>query len=49
MNSIFYGCELLITLPDISNWSINNVTDFSSMFKDCKSLISLPNLSKWNT
>ena len=35
-----------MSLPDISKWNTNNVTDMSYMFSNCKSLISLPNLLK---
>ena len=38
----------LISLPDISKWNIEKVTDISCMFYCCKSLESLPDLSKWN-
>ena len=46
---MFYGCKLLISIPDISNWNTTNVKDMSFMFNDCKLLISLPDISKWNT
>ena len=46
MNDMFNGCYLLISLPDISNWIMNNVKDISNMFNECNSLISLPNISK---
>ena len=46
---MFCGCISLISLPDISKWNTNNVTDMSWMFCRCESLISLPDISKWNT
>ena len=39
----------LLSLPDISKWNTNNVTDISGIFSDCSSLSSLPDISKWNT
>ena len=36
------------SLPDISKWNINNVTDMSGLFSECSSLEFLPNISKWN-
>ena len=49
MSYMFYGCESLISLPDISNWNTNNVNNMSYMFSNCKSLTSLPDISNWNT
>jgi len=49
MKGIFSNCETLISLPDISKWNTNNVTDMKGIFSNCKSLISLPDISKWNT
>ena len=46
---MFNSCELLTSLPDISKWNTQNVTDMKHMFICCESLISLPNISKWNT
>ena len=37
------------SLPNISNWNTNNVTNMSYMFSYCKSLTSLPDISNWNT
>jgi len=45
---MFYNCNSLLSLPDISKWNINNNTDTSYMFYNCTSLISLPDISKWN-
>ena len=49
MSFLFYECELLTSLSDISIWNIINVDNMEQMFYNCKSLITLPNISKWNT
>ena len=46
---MFYSCNSLNSLPDISKWNTNNVNNMSYMFSYCKSLNSLPDISKWNT
>ena len=46
---MFQECNSLISLPDISQWDISNVSNISLMFQECYSLISLPDISKWNT
>ena len=46
---MFYECESLISLPDISKWNTSKVTDISNMFYECELLISLPDISKWDT
>ena len=48
MSCMFHGCSSLSSLPDISNWNTDNVTDISCMFYGCSSLSSLPDISKWN-
>ena len=45
LTEMFYNCESLSSLPDISKWNINNVIDISSMFYNCKSLLNLPDIS----
>ena len=40
---LFYKCSSLSSLPDISKWNTNNVTDMSKMYKDCYSLLYQPN------
>ena len=32
MSDMFLGCKSLSSLPDISKWNINNVTDMSYIF-----------------
>ena len=49
MYGLFYECSSLKSLPDISKWNTNNVTDMSCLFYKCSSLKSLPDISKWNT
>ena len=48
MGGMFFQCESLIELPDISKWNINKVSNMKSMFYNCYSLSSFPNISKWN-
>ena len=47
MSGLFYGCESLIKIPDISNWNTINVKTMMAMFNGCKILQYLPNISKW--
>ena len=47
MSYLFYNCNSLISLPDISKWNTKNVENMSSIFYKCYSLISLPDISKW--
>ena len=35
---MFCNCESLTSLPNISNWNTNNVTDMNDMFSNCNSL-----------
>ena len=39
---MFSYCSSLKSLPDISNWNINNVTNMSSMFRGCKKDLNIP-------
>ena len=48
INRMFYGCESLISIPDISDWNMENVTNMFGLFYECESLISIPDISKWN-
>ena len=47
MDCMFYGCNSLNSLPDISKWDTKNVTTMDYMFSFCNSLNSLPDISKW--
>ena len=49
MLNMFSYCLSLPSLPDISKWNTQEVTDMNNMFSNCKSLTSLPDISKWNT
>ena len=39
---MFYNCELLSSLPDISKWNTNNVNNMSFMFSNCKPSLNIP-------
>jgi surface protein len=49
MSFLFYGCELLKSLPDLSKWDLSNAVNIESIFTECKLLESLPDISNWNT
>ena len=49
MECLFYKCNNLIKLHDISKWNICNVKFINHLFYRCSSLKSLPDISKWNT
>ena len=46
MRCLFYKCESLLFLPDISKWKISNVENMGLMFSNYKSLSILPDISK---
>ena len=46
MYCMFYGCNSLSSLPDISKWNTSNVTDMSYMFSLCNESLKIP--SKFN-
>ena len=46
---MFYCCNSLNSLPDISKWDTINVKNIGGMFYECNSLNSLPDISKWKT
>ena len=46
---MFSGCESLLEIPDISNWTTDNIDDMTFIFKDCKKIEKLPDIPKWNT
>ena len=50
INNMFAYCKLLISIPDISNWNINEnkIKNINHLFYGCSSLSSLPNILKWN-
>ena len=45
---MFYNCNQLKSLPDISKWNTGKVTNVCSMFYFCSNLTSMPDISKWN-
>ena len=47
MSGLFCYCTKLISLPDISKWETQNVTNMSYMFSNCLKLKSLPDISIW--
>ena len=49
MSFLFTGCSNLLSLPNISNWDVSNVTDIRAMFYGCSQISTLPNISNWNT
>ena len=49
MNFLFFGCQSLISLPDISKWNLPNIHNMMDIFGDCNVLLSLPDISKYNT
>ena len=49
LSYVFYNCESLETLPNISKWNIDNAISLKGMFYNCESLKSIPDISKWNT
>ena len=48
MIGLFFGCESLDKLTDISKWNVENVTNMNFLFKNCKSLKVIPDISEWN-
>ena len=49
MSSMFSRCSSLSSLPDISKWNTNNVTNMSYIFSGYSYLSSLSDISIWNT
>ena len=49
MGGIFAQCSSLSSLPDISKWNTENVTDKNGMFYKCSNLLLIPEISNWNT
>jgi len=49
MSYMFYGCNSLSLISDVSIWNTSNVTNMGYIFDGCSSLSSLPDISKWNT
>ena len=49
LKGMFFECESLKIIPDLSKLNTKNIVDVSEMFFRCKSLSSLPDISKWRT
>ena len=47
--NMFYKCSSLKSLPNISKWKIDNITNANGLFYGCSSLISIPDISNWKT
>ena len=43
MSGLFYGCSSLKSLPNISKWNTNNVTNIAGIFTGCSSLTEIQN------
>ena len=43
---MFSECSELSSLPDISKWNTNNVTDYEDIFDQCVKLSKIPNIFK---
>ena len=46
MSKMFYECESLSSLPDMSKWNTSNVTDMSEMFYGCNESLKIPSKFK---
>ena len=46
---MFAYCSSLTSIPNISKWNTDHVTNMRGMFLNCKSLKTLPDLTCWNT
>ena len=44
---MFCNCSKLQSLPDISQWNVNNVSYMNNMFENCSELKRLPDISRW--
>ena len=45
MKYMFYGCKSLVYLPNLNEWKIENLKDFTNMFSQCFSLSNTPDIS----
>ena len=46
MSYMFYRCNLLLSIPDISKWNVENVTNMRCMFSDCGILTNLSGIEQ---
>ena len=42
MSYMFGGCSSLLSLPDISKWNTDNITNMSYMFSGCSPDLKIP-------
>ena len=45
---MFYYCEKIKSIGDLSNWNVSNVENMEAMFYSCEQLKSVGNLSNWD-
>ena len=48
MQKMFYECENLLSLSDLSSWDMKNITDTSNMFSFCSRIENISFLNNWN-
>ena len=48
-SKMFQRCEYLYSIPDITNFNTNNISDMSNMFSGCIGLLDFPIISNWDT
>ena len=46
MSYMFYGCNSLSSLPDLSKWNTSNVTNMNYMFDGCNKDLNYPIFDK---
>ena len=46
---MFYECNCLSPLSQISEWDTSKVTNMEALFSNCASFTSLPDISQWDT
>ena len=46
MSYMFSECSSLSSLPDISKWNVNNVTNYANIFDKCLKLSKFPHIFK---
>ena len=48
MSNMFFYCDSLISISDISKLNTSKITQMNNLFCNCESLLSLPDISKWD-
>ena len=48
LSYMFYNCESLINIKELSKLNTNEVNDFSYLFSGCKKLSNIESLQKWD-